>query len=144
MTSSYVNEYDQPLLYQCPEDKFVNGFRSIHDNTSNDRRTSVQCCSLKGYVNEYDQPLLYQCPEDKFVNGFRSIHDNTSNDRRTSVQCCSLKGRKKGYCYLTSFLDSYDEPLDYTVPDGHYIHGIVDFHENNDAVHSFEVCEFEE
>ena len=47
-TSDYVNEWDQPVTYQCPNDGFITGIDSVHDNRYEDRRFKYQCCEVAG------------------------------------------------------------------------------------------------
>ena len=42
----YINDFDQPMAYNCPLNQYVSGMESIHSNHYEDRRWKLYCCSL--------------------------------------------------------------------------------------------------
>ena len=44
--SSYVNDYDGYMDFQCTEGKVITGISAIHDNCTNSRRYKVSCSYL--------------------------------------------------------------------------------------------------
>ena len=51
--SDFVNDWDQPVTYQCPNDGFLTGIKSVHNNQFEDRRFKYQCCEVPGRVGYY-------------------------------------------------------------------------------------------
>lgn len=45
----YVNDFDQPLVFQCPHGGVLDGVSSYHDNHREDRRFKFYCCEKPGY-----------------------------------------------------------------------------------------------
>ncbi|XP_033726357.1 dermatopontin-like [Pecten maximus] len=151
----YVNELDGPMDFSCGGNTSLHQLASSHDNRAEDRKWSFGClpsrnevmnCVWSGYVNDFDGPVLYECPGDDFINGIRSVHDNGKEDRRWSFQCCSLRGHVRDKCHFTGYVNQYDGPLSYTVPDDQLIHGTNSIHDNGpeDRIFAFEVCHFVE
>lgn len=44
----YVNDFDQPVIFQCPHGGVLNGVSSYHDNHKEDRRFRFYCCESPG------------------------------------------------------------------------------------------------
>lgn len=55
----YVNDFDQPLVFQCPHGGVLDGVSSYHDNHREDRRFKFYCCEKPGYNWNVDR-----CPQD--------------------------------------------------------------------------------
>ena len=94
---SYVNNWDQPIRFQCNNGGHIARIDSIHDNGKEDRRWDYRCnynldisndCSWSGHVNSLDDPMLFECSGDGVISGFRSDHDNGKEDRRWQIRCC--------------------------------------------------------
>ena len=43
--TGYVNDFDAPVLYTCPNGGYLNGVYSVHDNKKEDRRYRFRCCT---------------------------------------------------------------------------------------------------
>ena len=43
--TGYVNDFDAPVLYTCPNGGYLNGVSSFHDNKKEDRRYKFRCCT---------------------------------------------------------------------------------------------------
>ena len=84
--TSWVNEYDQPLSFQCPANKVLTGVFSVHDNRREDRRWKFQCCGAKGYytrncyltywINDWDSSMNHVVHSPQVFTGAYSYHDN--------------------------------------------------------------------
>ncbi|KAK3107785.1 hypothetical protein FSP39_022106 [Pinctada imbricata] len=84
--SDYVNDWDEPFDFQCPNHGYINGFRSVHYNNKEDRRIKFRFCNLPGicvyncqrtgWVNNYGEEVLHTVPVAQILHGVKSIHDN--------------------------------------------------------------------
>jgi len=52
-SGEYVNDYDELLHYECPDNGYVSGVHSIHNNDAEDRIWNFQCCHTPG-----TQPMI--------------------------------------------------------------------------------------
>ena len=85
-----MNDFDKVLDFQCPTNYFLNGLSSYHDNSYEDRRWSLLCCTdtnlisgqpiLTEYINDYDEimdyPLYYPDDDGYYSKGLYSQHNN--------------------------------------------------------------------
>ncbi|XP_056015799.1 hemagglutinin/amebocyte aggregation factor-like isoform X2 [Ostrea edulis] len=104
--SGYVNSYDQPVLYTCPNGGYLNGVSSVHNNKKEDRMFRFRCCTPKpgyhhknckwtGWVNNWDETFSYFVPRNYVIRGINSIHNNkkevgeirTSEYTRDGIWC---------------------------------------------------------
>ena len=46
----YVNDFDAPVAFQCPNGGALDGVGSYHDNGPEDRRFRFYCCEKPGFV----------------------------------------------------------------------------------------------
>ena len=84
--TGYVNEWDLPMDFMCPPNKFVTGVESYHDNGREDRRWKFTCCAVSnrittschktGYVNSFDGPMNFVADQGEVITGVNSYHDN--------------------------------------------------------------------
>ncbi|XP_022295541.2 hemagglutinin/amebocyte aggregation factor-like [Crassostrea virginica] len=99
--SGYVNNFDAPVLYTCPNGGYLNGVSSVHDNKKEDRRYRFRCCTPRsgyyhknckwtGYVNNWDETFNYFVPSGYVIRGVNSIHDNKKEDRRFKFEICQI------------------------------------------------------
>ncbi|CAL1547711.1 unnamed protein product [Lymnaea stagnalis] len=98
--SGYQNNYDETVIFQCPDDDVITGIESIHDNSKEDRMWSFQCCNPQDYVthsclytpfmNTYDNLLNYRVPVDYVLRGVESINDESHRDRIFKFEICKL------------------------------------------------------
>ena len=82
----YANEWDRPMNFMCPANKYIAGVESHHDNGREDRRWRFTCCAIQnritaschqtGYVNDYDAPMNFQANHGEVITGVYSYHDN--------------------------------------------------------------------
>ena len=90
--TGFVNDWDRPLVFQCPGNRLISGMMSYHDNKKEDRRFRFRCCAVPGrspnncawtgYVNDWDRPMDFRVPSDKVIAGAFSVHNNHKEDRR--------------------------------------------------------------
>ena len=88
-----INEFDQPLVFTCPSDYYMNGIKSYHNNGKEDRRWSIKCCRSDGYRTE-------SCELTDYINDFRATIDETAE--------LSICKDEKALAFFTGFY-SYDD-----------------------------------
>ncbi|RUS78641.1 hypothetical protein EGW08_013611, partial [Elysia chlorotica] len=150
VSSSYVNQWDLPVHFQCPAGQFLSAVSSIHNNHREDRLWNFACrpvchgchlssCKWTGYVNYWDEPISFLCPANYFITGVESVHDNHFEDRRYKFKCCTLKTCS---CSITPYVNDWDLPLHYYVPHGQVLVGWASWHDNHreDRRHKFITC----
>ncbi len=83
--TGYVNNYDDPVFFQCPANQYLGGTESRHDNGKEDRQFKFQCCSagftskdcyLTGYQNNFDAKFTATAPTGQTFAGMHSYHSN--------------------------------------------------------------------
>ncbi|XP_067659099.1 uncharacterized protein [Haliotis asinina] len=98
-----VNEFDEPMLFQCADNGVVRGITSYFNPLNRDRRFSFLCCKVRDsfltscsftdFLNDYDGALNYIAPADQVIKGFFSLHDNEREDRIWRVEVCEVQRR---------------------------------------------------
>nr|XP_034301845.1 hemagglutinin/amebocyte aggregation factor-like isoform X3 [Crassostrea gigas] len=152
---SWVNEYDKPFSFTCPQHQSISRIVSHHDNhredkvfdfTSSKYTEFAENCIWSDYVNEFDQPVAFQCPLGKALDGISSYHDNDREDRRFKFYCCETPGMCLYNCFYSGWVNSYDGDVDYRVPAGHVMRGMISIHDNGaeDRIFDFESCLMQE
>nr|ACH48240.2 dermatopontin 2 [Haliotis diversicolor supertexta] len=153
--TAWINQYDQEFNFTCPPDTSLIHVISSHDNHFEDRVWDFKCgappqtgvnmsvCDWTDYENEFDQPLTFQCVNDGLMAGVSSIHDNHHEDRRFKFYCCEVADYITADCYFTTYVNNWDEHMDYVVPSGKVMHGIDSYHDNGkeDRRFKFEICD---
>ena len=153
--SAYDNDWDEPLLEDCPSGQVISTIYSVHRNIWEDRRWRINCkpapsgatptsCFWTGYVNNFDEPVSSMCSADYVISGIQSYHSNRHEDRRTRFKCCKQQGYRTYSCALTSYLNNYDATLNYNVPNGKVLAGWISIHSNRaeDRRHKMLVCSY--
>ena len=153
--SAYDNDWDEPLLKDCPSGQVISTIDSVHFNPKEDRRWRINCkpapsgatptsCYWTGYVNNFDEPISFMCPADYAISGIQSYHSNRHEDRRIRFKCCKQQGYKTYSCALTSYLNNYDAKLNYDLSQGQVLAGWVSIHSNRaeDRRHKMLVCSY--
>ncbi|XP_076444205.1 hemagglutinin/amebocyte aggregation factor-like isoform X2 [Babylonia areolata] len=146
VAASWINNYDDPTNFNCPDGQFLSHINSEHSNHHEDRVWNFGCspvpaegavtnCQTTNYVNEWDQTFTFQCPGEGFVTGMDSVHNNHYEDRRFKFHCCEFPGALAHRCYFTNWENEMDHTLDYLVPNGKILRGVASYHSNhNDLV----------
>lgn len=133
------NLYDLPHFIQCPTGQGLYHLQSAHHNVNEDRYFDYTCravtsktvsCSWTDYVNTFDEPISFMCPKNQYLAGVQSYHDNVSEDRRFKFQCCSAYGLKSHECFLTDFVNNYDQYFSYQAPSNWIFAGTASVHHN--------------
>ena len=85
-TDDWVNNYDEPFLFQCPANNILTGVQSIHHNSYEDRRFKFRCCRAKNhftrncfassYINDWHQMMDYKVDRPYVFTGVYSYHSN--------------------------------------------------------------------
>ncbi|KAL8561477.1 hypothetical protein ACOMHN_011159 [Nucella lapillus] len=127
---AWVNHYDQPVHFQCPDDQFLSHVSSMHDNQREDR---------------LDRPVTFKCPKKGFITGMASLHNNRAEDRQFQFRCCEAEGTVVTSCYFTGWANDWDGRMDFTVPDDKILRGMISYHDNRreDRRFQFEICDFD-
>lgn len=154
----WMNEYDQPVFFQCHMGEFLSYVSSQHDNQYEDRVWDFACrdlpiagleiiglCDWTEFVNDWDQPARFECPREGFIAGIESEHHNYVEDRRFKYKCCEAKGTVTHSCFLTDWENDWEELLNYTVPVGKVMKGMHSEHDNSkeDRRFKFKICDLE-
>ncbi|KAK3091194.1 hypothetical protein FSP39_017861 [Pinctada imbricata] len=139
----WINGYDRPVNFQCPDSHTISYWRSVHDNRFEDRLFDLSCefleqttaltpiCSWTGYVNTWDKTINFYCPNNGYINGFHSVHHNYYEDRRMSFRCCYLPDICAVNCRGTGWVNAYDREARHIVPIAEILHGIMSQHNND-------------
>lgn len=97
----YVNDWDDMMLYQCPENKVLSGIAGISNNHFKDRRYKFYCCEIPGsvahscwytdYQNDLNKMMDFKVPFGWAIKGAFSHHRNQPiEDRRFKFNVCKL------------------------------------------------------
>ncbi|XP_050990394.1 hemagglutinin/amebocyte aggregation factor-like [Labeo rohita] len=95
--TSYVNDFDQVILFECPAQHVIAGMSSYHSNPHEDRRWKFYCCKSPctsgschwtSYVNNFDEYFHYTVPSQNVLVGVHSYHQNAQEDRRWAYKAC--------------------------------------------------------
>ena len=135
----YQNQWDGVLSQQCPKGYGVYRVKSKHDNGREDRRWEFFCrrvvqggttptCSQTSYINNFRDTISYRCGKNRYMAGVYSYHSNAKEDRRWRITCCSAPSYTTSDCYLTNYVNSLDQPMDYTAKSGETITGFDSYY----------------
>ena len=95
--TGYVNNWDKPLLYHCPQDFVMSGISSLHQNNKEDRRWRVKCCRAEGYQTE-------SCSlTPQYINEFRGDIDFEAGNHLDEIE------KPRAFTGLYSFHDNEQE-----------------------------------
>ncbi|XP_032834155.1 hemagglutinin/amebocyte aggregation factor-like isoform X2 [Petromyzon marinus] len=87
----------------------------------------------KRYVNDYDAPIDFSCPAHQSIYIIHSIHNNDAEDRIWDFRCKETFDLSRPVSsFATSYVNTFDEKLDFTCPFNSIVSGIGSYH-NNDA-----------
>ncbi|KAK3096509.1 hypothetical protein FSP39_000866 [Pinctada imbricata] len=138
-SSAWINDWDKPFSFECPEHSFISQIYSVHDNWFEDRRFEIGCrnyttklekCRWSEAANKFNQPLIFQCSGGEIITGMRSNHSDIQEDRSYQFKCCQVKGVLTYNCEFTQVLNSFNEEMAYTVPPGQVLRGVISYHDN--------------
>ncbi|XP_048765861.2 hemagglutinin/amebocyte aggregation factor-like [Ostrea edulis] len=99
--SGYVNSYDQPFLFTCPNGGYLNSVSDVHNNSEKDRLYRFRCCTPSsgyyhtdctwtGWVNNWSEYFTYFTPRNYIIKGVHSIHNKRKKDRRFQFEICRI------------------------------------------------------
>ncbi|EGD77107.1 hypothetical protein PTSG_07442 [Salpingoeca rosetta] len=100
-SSSFENNYDDPLDYSCPNNYYVYRMYSEYDGNPDDRVWKIGCrkavgatlssCSFTDdYINSWGKPIDYSVDSRKVLAGLYSVHNDRDEDRRWRIRTCTL------------------------------------------------------
>lgn len=142
VTSAYVNNWDDTFRFECPDGEHIANVGSMHSNHHEDRRWDYQCkklsnsysgsyfknCAWSGFVNDFHEMVAFRCPDKGAITGVYSIHDNHKEDRRFSFKCCQVVNYPIKECKFTNYLNEWDGPMNYRVPDRFLLVGFASYY----------------
>ncbi|XP_063056141.1 hemagglutinin/amebocyte aggregation factor-like [Engraulis encrasicolus] len=148
------NEFDGYLAFRCPCHQSISTISSYHSNPHEDRRFSISCkplflaatsCHQSHWVNNFDARFDFTCGKNEALTGIYSYHSNLHEDRRFMFHCCSADLILNG-CRWTQYLNNFDQPFTYQVPNNMVIAGVSSYHHSfyEDRRYRLYVCEMEE
>ncbi|XP_040201655.1 hemagglutinin/amebocyte aggregation factor-like [Rana temporaria] len=147
----WVNDYDQPLNFQCADRQSISIVISQHDNRHEDRVWDFACqntfstasCSWTGYVNDFDQEFSFICPFGSVISGMQSYHDNKREDRRWSFLCCQGENQVTRNCKWSDYANNFDAYLRWDAPFNTFLTGAHSYHDNSkeDRRWKYHYCE---
>lgn len=84
--SSYINDWDGPMMQQCGANRFLAGMESYFSGSKRDRRWKMRCCEadnhytqdcyLTGWENSMQGDMDYSNGSPRVLVGVFSYHDN--------------------------------------------------------------------
>lgn len=95
----YVSRYWKDFTFNCPQNRFLNGVASRHNNKAEDRMWIFKCCEMSsgvsvekqdwtGDLNAADKELDFQCPRtNQAIIGLSSRWDKRREDRKWRARC---------------------------------------------------------
>jgi len=135
------NAYDGKLNFKCGRNQALSGIWSKHDNHHEDRIWKFQCCALKGRtlikerltsdLNGWDAKISFKCGSMEVLIGLESRHSNKREDRIWRARCATLEVLGIVGHHTTSYVNSWDKKLDYSVKSGYVITGLASKHSNH-------------
>ncbi len=137
--TGFQNDFDGPLLVNCPKGQAFYGVQSYHHNGKEDRRFLFSCrtaipghfseCHWTGYQNQFDHPIDFQCPHNYLMTGVSSYHSNSKEDRRWKYKCCNAHGYSTKKCIKSGWVNQWDGPMNFRSSKG-FITGTTSVHHN--------------
>ncbi|NP_001106323.1 uncharacterized protein LOC100127280 precursor [Xenopus laevis] len=137
--SKWINDYDKPFSFQCPDQQSIGFIISKHNNRREDRVWNFTCqytlyqphfCNWTDYINDFDQELNFTCPLGSVVSGIQSYHDNKKEDRRWKFLCCQGEVAVAQNCTWGDYVNDFDECLTWKSPPNHHLVGAFSYHDN--------------
>ena len=147
-----MNAMNEPISWDAPDGYAVVGALSYHRNREEDRRWVFRYAKINGLftfhgrqnlrLTDYDKPMIRQCWFGFILTSFTSWYDNGKEDRRWNFRCSSVRPKRAVSCKWTSYLNDWDDVLDYHAPADYVITGVRSYHHNQhgDRRFSFKVC----
>ncbi|KAF4115342.1 hemagglutinin/amebocyte aggregation factor-like [Onychostoma macrolepis] len=81
------------------------------------------------WENGYDQPLDFDCPAGQSISYIKSQHDNRREDRMWEFGCKKTFDTARD-CFLTPYVNDFDQAFTYECPPHHIITGMASYHGN--------------
>ncbi|KAH9492476.1 hypothetical protein Btru_029195 [Bulinus truncatus] len=128
--AAYINGWDQEANFNCPAGQIISHISSIHSNYYEDRRWEYRCRTPRG------TGAVGYCI-DSVIKVKSPMYDRTFGFR-----CCKIGQRVPSNCYSTGYVNNWDSPMDFNVPEGKAITQVFSFHKNfhEDRRWKFTVC----
>ena len=153
---SWDNEWDGELNFECPRGQVLSSVYSVHDDSKEDRRWRLECAAAPSganprrcrwtsdYVNTWEEPISYMPRRNWILAGVFSKHNNDHEDRIMKFRYCTDNSYVTISCGLTEYLNDFDAPLNYTVPEGKVLAGWVSMYEGStrDRRHKMIECSY--
>ncbi|XP_005099799.1 hemagglutinin/amebocyte aggregation factor [Aplysia californica] len=156
-TLTWMTDYNLNFHFDCNStEKSLTTLTSIHDNHHEDRVWNVSCskmnqtveltqCEWSVATNDPDGLMEYQCPNNDVITGLSSEWHQRQHDRVFRFRCCKPGLLVTHSCVYTDYINNYDGPLNYTVPDNWYLRGVLSVHSNRheDRIFRFDICKLD-
>ncbi|KAI8790942.1 hemagglutinin/amebocyte aggregation factor-like [Biomphalaria glabrata] len=152
----WMTQFDQHFQFVCPPGQTIRSLVSFHENHYEDRVWNFSCaapphgvalatCQWSGFENDFDQLLEFQCPNESIISGIESVNDNGHEDRKWSFLCCDPEGYVTHACLYTPYVNTYDNVLNYRVPNDFVLRGVDSVHDNHyeDRIFKFDICKLD-
>jgi len=153
---AYKNDFDNRLEVWAASNSAFCGVSSYHDNGPEDRRFRFKTCwpangaSTTGAVwysawSAYDAANDQQCPDNKVLRYIDSYHDNDKEDRIFKIGCQDFVGGQLAHCFLTPYVNNWDEAFHFECPSQYVLKGIRSYHDNGpeDRRFQFHCCRWQ-
>lgn len=148
-SADWLNDWDRPFRFYARGKPFC-AMKSIHHNRHEDRRFNLGVCSVGKQVTGYhylsytdwDATWTRNCPYGYFLRYVYSVHSNSKEDRRFRFGCMKFKKTTWRTCYGSSYVNRWDQDIDYKCPANTVMTGISSYHANSreDRRFSFRCC----
>lgn len=136
----WLNEPRGMISRSCMFGFGVSGLVSEYDRSKKDRQWRLLCSSMGqstghtcawtyDYVPAWGVNLNFRCPQEQgYISGLYSgytEYDVMLNDRQWRIECCTSPGVTLTSCETTPWSNMYRERLEFTLPPGKAITGLV-------------------
>jgi len=152
--TSWKNDWDGPLNFECGSNQVLAGIGSKHDNHREDRRWKFCCCDVSNnvrtvsarwteYLNWWDGSIQFKCGVSEALSGLHSYHDNKHEDRRWKAKCVALADDDSVLLrspYLSNWINTYDREFFYSTGGAQGLYaGLYSEHSNRREDRMFKV-----
>uniref|UniRef100_A0A6I8PWY0 non-specific serine/threonine protein kinase n=1 Tax=Xenopus tropicalis TaxID=8364 RepID=A0A6I8PWY0_XENTR len=129
----WVNNFNEPLFYRCPNQQSIKEITSMRDSQRWDRLwdfvcerlfNSVPTCEWSNYVNNIGQGFTFYCPTGQVLSGMGNELDAWESDRRWKFLCCKGEFLVNRNCTLSDYANKFNDDLRWKASINHYLAGV--------------------
>ncbi|XP_031754389.1 serine/threonine-protein kinase B-raf isoform X2 [Xenopus tropicalis] len=134
----WVNNFNEPLFYRCPNQQSIKEITSMRDSQRWDRLwdfvcerlfNSVPTCEWSNYVNNIGQGFTFYCPTGQVLSGMGNELDAWESDRRLfhrwKFLCCKGEFLLNRNCSWSDYVNAFNEDLRWKASINHYLAGVL-------------------